>query len=228
MSKSKEKTKKERSRSKSLDKNEKKTYKKNYIIIPFDDSKLEQIKSIDTYIKSIKVNDPEEVLEKNDIDYNAAKKYLDSLKSSEKKEKFLGQYSKYQFLLNYNDRQYFQKYIKSLESDKIEINDIIKKNFIDCPIKDILQKIGLDIIDFTYKDGFYDSKKINISNVHEIFTKNNVFFDSEFDFKIPLKKGNFEIQYYSLLNDIWYYFDLENNKSNELSLIDLIDLFNYY
>ena len=227
MSKSTDKAKKERSRSKSLNKIKKIAINKNYKIIPFDDSKLKEVQSINNYIKSIKATNPEEILEENDLDYDAAKISLDSLKSSEKKEQFLEQYAKYQFILNYEDRQYFQKYIKSFKSDKIEINDMIEKNFIDCSIKEIFQKIGLDIIDYTYDDGSYNSRKIDISDIYKIFIKNKVFFCEEFDFKIPVKKGNSEIQYYSLLNDIWYYFDTTKIKSKVLSLVDLIDLFNY-
>ena len=216
-----------RSRNQSMNKNRKKTNNKNYKIVPFDDSELKEIDCIGNFVKSIKLTDPESVLDKNPFHVESAKQYLDSLISLKQSNKFLKKYSKYQFLFDYNEREPFQKYIKSLELEKIEINDIIKKNSIERPIKEIFRNIGLNIINFTFNDGCYDLKKITTENIYAIFVKNNVFFNKEYDFNIPVKNGNYTIQYYSLLNDIWFYFDLNKNNAKKLSLIDLVEIFNY-
>lgn len=82
--------------------------------------------------------------------------------------------------------------------------------------------IGLSIIELNENIDI-----LTIDAIKEKFTINNVYFEKEFMFKIPNKKGTFEIQYYSLLNDLWFYFEPNINKNKNFELKQLFKVFCY-
>ena len=42
---------------------------------------------------------------------------------------------------------------------------------------------------------------------------------------MPNRYGTFEIQYYSILNDLWFYFDPEYNNAKKIKLSELLKVF---
>ena len=199
-------------------KGEHKKKKTKLKIVLFEDSKLSLINSINRHLINLineKIDDIE-YLKRNDMDYKRTNDYLRKIVN---KNIFLSYYAKFQFLLKLEDRIYFQNYITS---KKLKVNEIISKNFINKPIKEIFKDIGLSIIESSKKDN-----KLNYNDIIEIFKDNKVFFRKILNFRIPNKKGTFEIQYYSLLNDLWFYFDTNLNMNKNLDLRKLINIFNY-
>ena len=184
----------------------------------FDDSKLPSIPSINNHILELEKEklDKIEYLKKNDMDYEMTNNYLKSIINN---EHFLYYYAKFQFLLKYEDRIFFQNIIVS---KRHLANEMVLKNLITKQIKDIFKDIGLSIIELYEKTG-----KPKYEEIREIFINNNVYFEEEFKFKIPNKKGTFEIQYYTLLNDLWYYFKIDLNNNKNLDLKKLINVFLY-
>ena len=187
-------------------------------IVLFEDNKLSLINSINKHLINLSNEklDDIEYLKRNDMDYKRANNYLRKIRNE---NIFLSYYEKYQFLLKLEDRIYFQNFITS---KKLKVNEIISKNFINKPIKEIFKDIGLSIIESSKKDN-----KLNYNDIIEIFKDNKVFFRKILNFRIPNKKGTFEIQYYSLLNDLWFYFDTNLNINKNLDLKKLINIFNY-
>ena len=85
---------------------------------------------------------------------------------------------------------------------KENLPDIIKKNIIEeTEIETIFIGILTDLI---------NNKSISIKIIDDIFLKHHVFFDRQIDLIIPNKHGTKELQYYSLLNDLFYYFHWKN------------------
>ena len=65
---------------------------------------------------------------------------------------------------------------------------------------------------------------VDINKINEIFNENKVFFDKEIDCKVPNKYGSIELRYYSLLSDLFYYFNNKPEISLKLKLKVFSDL----
>ena len=59
-------------------------------------------------------------------------------------------------------------------------------------------------------------KDLNIENIEQVFLGNNVYFEKEIDIKIPCKYGTKELQFYCLLNDLFFYFQFQDIKLGNL------------
>ena len=144
-------------------------------------------------------------------------KLLNFYISTDQKKNFLTTYEHFQFLLTYEDRKEYQKKIANYQQEGEEIKKIILKNFIDKPIKTIFKEIGLAIAN--------EKKNKSKNEIWNIFLERKVYFEKEFQFKLPNKYGTFEIQYYSILNDLWFYFDPEYNNAKKIKLFELLKVF---
>ena len=198
----------------------KSTLKKKIKIEIFDDAKLYQIPSIQKYIDELPTNmTDEEYIKANDMNPKRLNSLLGYYISTNKKEEFLNRYEKFQFLLSFKDRQSYQKKIIEYMNEGLIIKDIILKNFIEKPIKSLFKEIGLSIINH------YNNKNIDLNIIQNEFIKNKVYFEKEFVFKVPYKNGTLEIQYYSILNDLWFFFDTKYNNKKSIEINDLVEIF---
>lgn len=182
----------------------------------FDDSNSKEITTIEKYLQKNKDDlkleeiSLEDYITKNDVDQENIYLYLEQLLDSDINE-FYQLYSKEQFKLTLTNRlklqTKFQKYNPK--------NELILKNIIDCDnIKTIYINVLSNINEIINEiDDF--------NQISNIFIKNKVYFDEEIDFKVPNKYGSKELRYYSLLSDIFYYF---NNKF-DLDLESKIEAF---
>lgn len=58
------------------------------------------------------------------------------------------------------------------------------------------------------------------------FVQRKVYLEKEFICRLPNKNGTIEIQNYSLLNDLWFYFVPNyNNNNKNIKISDLFDIF---
>lgn len=190
--------KRERSRENSLIKNIEKKIKIKII----DDSNSKEPTTIKNYLQQNK-NDYkkekitlQEYIIKNDVDQEYIYLFLENLLKSDTKE-FYRLYSKEQFKLALTDRLKLQsKFQNNSDIPKIISNNIITHDNIKKIYINILSNINEVINDI-----------IDIQQIKDIFINNKVYFEEEIDFKVPNKHGSIELKYYSLLSDIFYYFD---------------------
>ena len=90
----------------------------------------------------------------------------------------------------------FQKKILTVKN--IQIPDDIKKNFVkDTNIENLFYNILSSLINI---------KEKTMEEITDVFIKNNVYFEKPIDLIIPYKYGVKELQFYSLLNDLYFYF----------------------
>ena len=220
-SKKKSKT-KERSREKSMkEKTEKKEQKSNIKIhVPlFDDSNLNEPKTIEDYIQNNKSDliagkiDLSTYIGKNDVDHEQLYIYLEKI-LSDKIDIFFDNYKKNFFKLTLQQRIQLEKKLK--EKENIIIPDFIWRNMVPKTIINI-ENIFINILSELIEN---PSGTITCEKIDEIFIKNNVFFEECIDIKVPYKYGTKELKFYSLLNDLYYYF-----HSSELRLIDKFETF---
>ena len=200
---------KSRSRSRSTSKNRNNKGKEKKINIPIiDDSNLIEITSIEDFLetskKSLEAEEItlEEYIKKNDIDDKNIVKFLTNLQNNGDINKFISTYESCQFKIKTEDRKKFQAYLSKIEQLPVSISKNIITNY---SIRDIF-------IDICYKILSLKKKDININEINKIFENNNVYFENPIDFKIPNKYGTIEIQYYSLLSDIYFYFNQNDPK----------------
>ena len=220
-SRSRSKSRNESKKIKSERKNSKKNLKeKEFIITIIDESNQIEISTIQEFLETSKKRlEKEEIsledyLEKNDIDDKNIVKYLSNLQQDGEINKFISKYENYQFRINANDRKKFQEYLSKIEQIPLSISKNIIINY---SIRDIF-------IDICSKLLLLEDDNVSIKNIDKIYKTNNVFFERPIDFKIPNKYGTNEIQYYSLLSDIYYYFN-QNNSKKKIPIIQRYHIF---
>ena len=212
--------KRERSREKSLKKEELKSetmIPKAKINIPiFDDSKSEDLVTIENYInnkkKELQSNkiSLSDYIKKVDVDNEQIFKYLENM-LNDNINKFFQLYKKEFFKLTLDQRIKIQN--KILEIKNIQIPDIIKKNFV--------QETKIENIFYNILSSLIDIKKGTKEKINDVFIKNNVYFEEKIDLIIPYKYGVKELQFYCLLNDLFFYFqngDIDLNKKYSIFL----------
>jgi len=180
------------------------------IINPFNDSNSIEPQTIENYYKENldSYNNQkitlEEYIQKNDVDHEKISLLLEE-SLNQNKNIFYKLYEKELFKIPIEKRLYFQNKIKNFQN----IPQFIRKNFIqNNSIKNIFINILTEISKIT-------KEKANINLINNIFLTNNVYFNNEIDIKVPNKKGCLELKYYSLLSDIFFYFN-NNNKNVDL------------
>ena len=173
-----------------------------------DDSNFNDVEAMEDYINnkknefaSGKIN-LDSYIDQNDIDNEQIAKYLENILLKDA-NKFFESYKNHFFKLTFEQRIIFQKKIEELPN--IEIPEYITKNLIKetTNIENIFINILSDLINLIIDE-------ISIKKIEEIFIKNNVLFDKEIDIKVPYKYGTRELMFYSLLNDIFFYFHDSN------------------
>ena len=116
-----------------------------------------------------------------------------------------------QFKLSYQKRLDFQNSFKHNKN----LPDIIKKNIITQTIDNIFKNILFRLVEIN---------PTTVDEINNVFYNNNVYFEEEIDLKIPNKRGTIELQFYCLLNDIYFYF---NNKKKTIDLETKFSKFMY-
>ena len=212
-----ESQKKVRSREQSLDK-EKKLQKANpkKIKIPiFDDSKANETVDIKSYLNnnkkklnSGKIN-LETYISKVDIDHEKIFTFLNEIFSNDI-NKFYKIYQNEFFKLTLKERIELQN--KFQVRKDIAIPESIKKN--------IITEINIEKIFINILKELVKIKDVTIEKIENVFLKNNVYLESEIDFKIPNKYGSKELKFYSILNDLLFYF-----RNSETELEELFGVF---
>ena len=180
-----------------------------------DDSNSQEPISISKYIQQNKDDYDkqkitiEEYITKNDVDQEKIVLVLEDLLNKDKNE-FYNLYSKEQFKLTLDNRFKFQEKFKNNKDLPVSIS----KNIIDCKS---IKKIFINILSNIDKMNL----NVDIYKINEVFNENKVFFDKEIDCKVPNKYGSIELRYYSLLSDLFYYF----NSKPEISLKSKLKVF---
>ena len=212
--KKKEKSRKNvRSREQSLKKERElqKVNQKKIKIQIFDDSKKNESLDIKTYLNnnkeelnSGKIN-LETYINKVDTAHEEIFKFLNQIFENDI-NKFFKIYENEFFKLTLEQRFELQK--KFQERKGIVIPNSIKKNIIN---ETNIEKIFINILKelITIED-------ITIENIEKVFLNNNVYLEKEIDIKIPNKYGTKELKYYSLLNDLLFYFRNTNIELDKL------------
>ena len=212
---------KNRSREKSLEnyRKEKMTEKfdKPIIKIPvLDDSKSEDPKTIKDYIIDIKKDlntgkiNLETYIRKNDVDNEKIFLFLEDLLSKDINA-FYKMYKKEFFKLTINQRILLQN--KFQGTNNVDIPEFIKNNIVTTDNNILIKsrKIFINILRDLIK-----IKEVNINDIEKVFLNNNIIFEEEMDIKIPNKFGSKELRFYSLLNDLFYYFHFSGIRLDEL------------
>ena len=179
----------------------------------FDDSKSKKIETIEDFInqnkkdllaKKIKL---EEYIAKNDVDNEQIYIFLNDILKSDA-EKFLKIYEDEFFKLTLEQRAQLRTKLQEIKD--VTLPEYIKRNTlketsIEKTFINILE--GLDNISL---------KDVTIEKIEKVFLENNVYFNKEIDIKIPCKYGTKELQFYCLLNDLFFYFQSENIEKKKL------------
>ena len=185
----------------------------NEIKIPIiDDSDLADPLPISDFLeeakkqlKNNKIN-LEEYVSINDVDDQLIMAYLNELINNNDFTKFYNKYEFLQYRLKLSDRFRLQKLIK----DRNDIPKIIKLNWLTSKttsIKLLFIEICSNIIRIN---------RISYAQITKVFSDKNVFFEQPIDIRVPNKYGTNEIQFYSLLSDIFFYF--EKFKGDKINL----------
>ena len=190
----------------------------NEIVIPIiDDSNSLEPLTISKFLEDMRhkllVGDIslEEYVKVNDVDDKNIILFLKNLINSEDYNTFYIKYEKYQYALKLTDRIEIQRIFQ----DKRNIPDIIKLNMINCSsIKSLFITICSNLI------------KINNAThdqILKVFSDNNVYFDQPIDLRFPNQYGTNEIQFFSLLSDIFFYF--QKTKEDKVNLKEKYEKF---